>query len=51
MNELHERGNEGVDRYVSKKDLAQRLDVSTRTIEEWMRLEKLPATGGGSNKE
>jgi excisionase family DNA binding protein len=34
--------NEAVDEYISKTEMAKRMDVSTRTIETWMRERKVP---------
>ena len=42
VNELTDRPNEAADGYISKKKMARRMAVSTRTIEVWMREKKVP---------
>jgi excisionase family DNA binding protein len=34
--------NESLDEYISKTEMAKRMDVTTRTIETWMRERKVP---------
>lgn len=34
--------NESLDEYISKTEMAKRMDVTTRTIETWMRERKAP---------
>ena len=42
MNESTARSNLADDIYISKLEMARRMDVSTRTIEIWMRQNKVP---------
>lgn len=42
MNGLNIEPNPLDDRYISKAELAERMNVSTRTIETWMRQNKVP---------
>jgi len=42
MNEIPDNSSRPDEQYISKLEMARRMDVSSRTIEIWMREEKVP---------
>jgi excisionase family DNA binding protein len=42
MNELENTGTQQADRFLKKSQVAQLLQVTTRTVDEWMRRRLVP---------